>query len=92
MGCPIRALPDAGDQGCLPPLQDYARISLPAQGWLGHACCRRGRVCKELGIHSKDEIEAFGIEPFIRKCVESVFRYTQHGAIDRAAGLLDPSG
>ena len=24
-------------------------------------------VCKELGIHGKSEIEAFGIEPFIQK-------------------------
>jgi isoleucyl-tRNA synthetase len=34
-------------------------------------------VCKELGIHSKEEIEAYGVEPFIHKCLESVFRYTR---------------
>ncbi len=27
--------------------------------------------------HSKEEIEAFGVEPFIHKCLESVFRYTR---------------
>ncbi len=34
-------------------------------------------VCKELGIHSKEEIEAYGIEPFIHKCQQSVWRYMQ---------------
>ena len=34
-------------------------------------------VCKELGIHSKEEIESFGMEPFIHKCLQSVFRYTK---------------
>ena len=54
----------------------------------GHHCLRKGgwdthglpvevEVCKELGIHSKEEIEAYGVEPFIHKCVESVFRYTK---------------
>ena len=54
----------------------------------GHYCLRKGgwdthglpvevEVCKELGIHSKEEIEAYGIEPFNKKCIESVFRYTK---------------
>ena len=54
----------------------------------GHYCSRKGgwdthglpvevEVCKELGIHSKEEIEAYGVEPFNRKCLESVFRYTR---------------
>ncbi len=46
-------------------------------GWDTHGLPVEVEVCKELGIHSKDEIEAYGVEPFIRKCVESVFRYTQ---------------
>jgi isoleucyl-tRNA synthetase len=46
-------------------------------GWDTHGLPVEVEVCKELGIHSKEEIEAFGIEPFIRKCVDSVFRYTQ---------------
>jgi len=46
-------------------------------GWDTHGLPVEVEVCKELGIHSKEEIEAYGIEPFIRKCVESVFRYTQ---------------
>ncbi|MCZ6699290.1 MAG: class I tRNA ligase family protein, partial [Planctomycetota bacterium] len=54
----------------------------------GHYCLRKGgwdthglpvevEVCKELGIHSKEEIETYGVEPFNRKCLESVFRYTK---------------
>ena len=34
-------------------------------------------VCKELGIHSKEEIEEYGVEPFIHRCQESVWRYMQ---------------
>ena len=46
-------------------------------GWDTHGLPVEVEVCKELGIHSKDEIEAFGVEPFIHRCLESVFRYTQ---------------
>ena len=46
-------------------------------GWDTHGLPVEVEVCKELGIHSKEEIEQYGIEPFIHKCIESVFRYTQ---------------
>ncbi len=46
-------------------------------GWDTHGLPVEVEVCKELGIHAKEEIEAFGVEPFNRKCVESVFRYTR---------------
>ncbi|MBL9123694.1 MAG: isoleucine--tRNA ligase, partial [Planctomycetaceae bacterium] len=46
-------------------------------GWDTHGLPVEVEVCKELGIHSKEEIEQFGIEPFIHRCLESVFRYTQ---------------
>ena len=46
-------------------------------GWDTHGLPVEVEVCKELGIHSKEEIESYGVEPFIRKCVESVFRYTR---------------
>jgi len=46
-------------------------------GWDTHGLPVEVEVCKELGIHSKEEIEAFGIEPFIHRCQESVFRYMQ---------------
>lgn len=44
-------------------------------GWDTHGLPVEVEVCKELGIHSKEEIEAFGIEPFIHKCQASVWRY-----------------
>ncbi len=44
-------------------------------GWDTHGLPVEVEVCKELGIHAKEEIEAFGVEPFIHKCIESVFRY-----------------
>lgn len=46
-------------------------------GWDTHGLPVEVEVCKELGIHSKGEIEAYGVEPFIHKCLESVFRYTR---------------
>ena len=46
-------------------------------GWDTHGLPVEVEVCKELGIHGKDEIEAFGIEPFIQKCQQSVWRYMQ---------------
>ena len=44
-------------------------------GWDTHGLPVEVEVCKEMGIHSKEEIEAFGIEPFIQKCQKSVWRY-----------------
>ena len=44
-------------------------------GWDTHGLPVEVEVCKELGIHSKEEIEAFGVEPFIHKCQQSVWRY-----------------
>ena len=46
-------------------------------GWDTHGLPVEVEVCKELGIHSKEEIEQYGVEPFIHKCIESVFRYTR---------------
>ncbi len=44
-------------------------------GWDTHGLPVEVEVCKELGIHSKEEIEAHGIEDFIQKCQQSVWRY-----------------
>jgi len=44
-------------------------------GWDTHGLPVEVEVCKDLGIHSKEEIEEYGIEPFIHKCQESVWRY-----------------
>lgn len=46
-------------------------------GWDTHGLPVEVEVGKELGIHSKHEIEAYGVEPFIHRCIESVFRYTR---------------
>src|SRR6187401_367105 len=46
-------------------------------GWDTHGLPVEVEVCKELGIHAKEEIEAFGVEPFIHRCQESVWRYMQ---------------
>ena len=46
-------------------------------GWDTHGLPVEVEVCKELGIHSKDEIEQYGVEAFIHRCQESVWRYMQ---------------
>ena len=37
-------------------------------GWDTHGLPVETEVCKEIGIHSKDQIEEYGIEPFVRRC------------------------
>ncbi|MFH1943082.1 MAG: isoleucine--tRNA ligase [bacterium] len=44
-------------------------------GWDTHGLPVEIEVEKELGFKSKDEIEAYGVAKFNRKCRESVFRY-----------------
>jgi isoleucyl-tRNA synthetase len=44
-------------------------------GWDTHGLPVEVEVEKELRIHGKAAIEEYGVEPFIAKCVESVFRY-----------------
>lgn len=46
-------------------------------GWDTHGLPVETEVSKELGIHSKEDIEAYGIEPFIHKCQQSVWQYMQ---------------
>ncbi len=46
-------------------------------GWDTHGLPVEVEVCKELGIHGKEEIESFGIEGFIQKCQQSVWKYMQ---------------
>jgi isoleucyl-tRNA synthetase len=45
-------------------------------GWDTHGLPVEVEVEKELRIHGKAAIEAYGIEPFTARCIESVFRYT----------------
>ncbi len=57
-------------------------------GWDTHGLPVEVEVCKELGIHGKDEIERFGVEKFNRRCLESVFRYTREWeAVTRRLGF-----
>lgn len=44
-------------------------------GWDTHGLPVEVEVCKELGIHSKEDIENYGVEPFIQRCQQSVWRY-----------------
>ncbi|WP_425399694.1 isoleucine--tRNA ligase [Aeoliella sp.] len=46
-------------------------------GWDTHGLPVEVEVCKQLGIHSKEEIEEYGVEPFIQLCQASVWRYMQ---------------
>ena len=45
-------------------------------GWDTHGLPVEVEVEKELGIHGKADIERYGVEPFIARCIDSVFRYT----------------
>lgn len=44
-------------------------------GWDTHGLPVELEVEKLLGIEGKDQIEAYGLEPFITKCKESVWKY-----------------
>jgi len=44
-------------------------------GWDTHGLPVELEVEKLLGISGKEQIEAYGVEPFIRKCKESVWKY-----------------
>ena len=44
-------------------------------GWDTHGLPVELEVEKSLGIDGKQEIEKYGIEPFIKKCKESVWKY-----------------
>ena len=46
-------------------------------GWDTHGLPVEVEVEKELRIHGKAEIEKYGVKPFIARCIDSVFRYTE---------------
>ena len=46
-------------------------------GWDTHGLPVEVEVEKELGIHGKAAIEQYGVEKFILRCMQSVFRYTE---------------
>ncbi|MCL2751213.1 MAG: isoleucine--tRNA ligase [Firmicutes bacterium] len=45
-------------------------------GWDTHGLPVELEVEKQLGINGKQDIERYGVEPFIKKCKDSVFKYT----------------
>lgn len=60
-------------------------------GWDTHGLPVEIEVEKELGLHSKQDIEAYGVEEFIKKCRESVWRYEKawRDLTDKIAFLID---
>ena len=46
-------------------------------GWDTHGLPVEIEVEKELRISGRDAIVRYGVEPFVRRCLESVFRYTE---------------
>ena len=44
-------------------------------GWDTHGLPVELEVEKSLGLNGKDQIEKYGVEPFIQKCKESVWKY-----------------
>jgi len=46
-------------------------------GWDTHGLPVEIEVEKELRISGKDAIVQYGVEPFVRRCLDSVFRYTE---------------
>lgn len=44
-------------------------------GWDTHGLPVELEVERQLGLNGKEQIEAYGIEPFIKKCKESVWAY-----------------
>jgi isoleucyl-tRNA synthetase len=60
-------------------------------GWDTHGLPVELEVEKELGFESKQDIEKFGIESFIKKCRESVFRYEREWRqmVDRGGFWID---
>src|ERR1700679_234724 len=62
-------------------------------GWDTHGLPVEVEVEKELRIHGKAAIEEYGVEPFVKKCIESVFRYTKEweALTDRVAFWADLS-
>ena len=46
-------------------------------GWDTHGLPVEIEVEKELGIDGKEQIVEYGVEPFVKKCFDSVFRYVK---------------
>ncbi|HEY5657284.1 MAG TPA: isoleucine--tRNA ligase [Myxococcota bacterium] len=61
----------------IPRYKSMCGFDVPRKGgWDTHGLPVEIEVEKELRISGKDAIVAYGVEPFVRRCLESVFRYT----------------
>ncbi|HJN78085.1 MAG TPA: isoleucine--tRNA ligase [Myxococcota bacterium] len=62
-------------------------------GWDTHGLPVEVEVEKSLGIHGREAIEAYGIEGFNNKCIDSVFTYTEvwEDLTDRLGFWIDTS-
>ena len=62
-------------------------------GWDTHGLPVEVEVEKELGIHGKEAIEKYGVERFVLRCMQSVFRYTEEweGMTNRVGFWVDLS-
>ncbi len=60
-------------------------------GWDTHGLPVELEIEKQLGLDGKKDIEKYGIEPFIKKCKESVWKYTNEWRImgDRLGYWVD---
>ena len=60
-------------------------------GWDCHGLPVELAVERKLGIENKDQIEEYGMEPFIKECRKSVFTYIDHWSkmTDRIGYVLD---
>jgi isoleucyl-tRNA synthetase len=63
-------------------------------GWDTHGLPVEIEVEKELRISGREAIVDFGVEPFVRRCLESVFRYTEEwkSLTEKLAFWLDLDG
>ncbi len=63
-------------------------------GWDTHGLPVEVEVEKDLKIHGKADIEKYGVKPFIARCIDSVFRYTEawEKLTDKIAFWVDQPG
>ncbi len=63
-------------QGYDPPLPHHERLhGARKAGWDTHGLPVELEVEKKLGLDGKEQIEQYGVEPFIEQCKESVWKY-----------------
>ena len=59
-------------------------------GWDTHGLPVELEVEKKLGLDGKEQIEQYGLEPFIEECKESVWKYKRSGRISPPRSASGP--